>query len=751
MYVFISKKLSFLIFLCTNIAVLGLIFLLNYALEGPKLGRLYDLLLGFRQYNPATASLVSDEILVIAAEEFVEPSDIYTVLLSLSENQATDLLIEVPVLGTGSGKVDDRDELSNRLNREFSILTRNIRSLFEAIRYGYISPQDSPYFVDSLVNLSEKGKERLITAIWQEEIGLAQAAQAAAVFGRVTMAGDSQPDDLHSYQSSESVIRRIAPVLSDSGSEHIAYNALKYRWKESIIDFEGIAAESPEQKPAAFLLKAYNFLTGTKPYLVNRFDHQGVEAENRFWLDRKGSILIEKAESFRHIEIGRFREYDSADKAMARLIKNAQDLGVYADVLPEQMPVILYDYAETLKNDMLRDPNEQNCTNWIMARSQYIDSLDNFLYGPYEMTLVNGFEELIAWEELGEGGVARLQGMRDELIRAFVTMRDKHRELTALRDLIARTVNSSFCIMSPGTDNATIQLANTLLTGRSITPGNRLYVILCSFLVSLILFICINRIKPLMQLLVGLGAVLFCMFAFGLFFVISAYWINPVIPAAACLYGTLILVVTRFLVGYKRELRYHCAYGPAVSDEMFEKLVKKGRPELSETVCAHAAIIAIKNLKLSVSEDKGNPVDAVKEAAGFRKAVYETFSNAGAFVFGFSGDTAFACFGSPAERICNEHIINPSDRAVSYLRNIINEPAFVDWHFGIESGKCAFSWSEETGCIVNGHAALRARLFTSLTARFKVKAIVGETVKREACLAASKIASLSGESFYEFY
>ena len=68
----VSKKMSFFLFLGACCVALGLIFLLNYALSGPKLGRYYDALLGFRPSPP-----VSGEILVIETDDNVEPGDVF--------------------------------------------------------------------------------------------------------------------------------------------------------------------------------------------------------------------------------------------------------------------------------------------------------------------------------------------------------------------------------------------------------------------------------------------------------------------------------------------------------------------------------------------------------------------------------------------------------------------------------------------------------------------------------------------------
>jgi len=743
---FISKKRSFVLLLCSWCAALSIIFLLNYALSGPRLGPVYDALMGFRTPPP-----VSGEILLIETDEVIEPSDYFSVLMALSEMGAADLLVEVPLLGTGSGMAETGLELRYRVNDEFNLLGKNIRSLFEAIRLGLISPAESPGYVDNLVELTERGRDRLNAAIIrQDEAGSVTAAQAAAVFGRAIMAvdlRDAPAGDILWYSrprpDRDGVLRRIAPV------EHIVYHALKSRWEQSAVE-----------------------LAETGPVLINRIKAQDEEKEFRFPLDREGNILIEKQKpqksDFRRLTLSHFRDYEQTGRTLARLLKDAEALGVYTETKPERMPLILFNYAEARKEELLKIPDLEKRANWINARDEYIASLEEFLYGPSEMILVNGYEMLIATEILDEKGIARLQGLRDELIRAFAGMREKYREHIKLRAELAEAAHSSLCIMGPAsyatafnaaesgnipeessTLYASALLANALLTGRCITPGENVYILILSIAASFLALALIHALRPVLVLILGIIATLLCGAAFGAHFIFNAYWIDPFIPMAACLGGTLILTVSRFCIGYGRMLRFRLAYGPAVNGDMLKQLLKAGRPLLSETLCAQAAIIAVKNPGMSGREDRGTPLETAKAAAEFQEEFSRIFKRKGALVLGFENDIALACFGSPPERICRNEAAHPAARAVTCVGEILKEPLSAQWCFGIESGKCAFSWSGKTGYAANGHPVIRARLLASLALRYQVRAVIGESAKESSDILARKLSSFAGENFYK--
>jgi len=747
---FISKKRSFVLLLCSWCIALSIIFLLNYVLAGPKLGPIYDALLVFRSPPP-----VSGEILLIETDEVIEPGDYASVLMALSEMDASDLLVEVPLLGTGSGMAETGLEMSYRVNDEFKLLSRNIRSLFEAIRLGLISPTESPGYVENLVDMAERGRDRLSAAmIRQDEAGSALAAQAAAVFGKTITAVDLRdtpagviPWYSRPHPDRDGILRRIAPV------EHIVYHALKSRWKKS-------ALESNEK--------------GT--VLVNNFKIQDEETEYRFPLDRDGNILIEKQKSrkgdFRRLTLNHFRDYDQTGKILARLLKDAEALGVYNETAPERRPLILFNYAETRKEELLKTPDLTKRADWINARAEYIAALDELLNGPSEMILVNGYEMLIATEGLDEKGVARLQSLRDELIKAFAAMREKYREHITLRAELIDAAHSSFCIMGSPSYAAAFNaagaantpafnasessalyvsalLANTLLSGRCITPGESRYILILSVIVSFLVLACIHGLRPILVLILGLIGTLLCGAAFGAYFIINAYWIDPLIPIAACLGGTLFLTVSRFCTSYGRMLRFRLAYGPAVNGDMLKRMLKAGRPSLAGISCVQAAIIAVKNPGMSGNEDRGAPLETAKAAAAFREEFSRIFKRKGALILGFENDIALACFGSPPERVCRNEATHPAARAVNCIGEIIKESRSVPWYFGLESGECAFSWSGKTGYTANGHAMVRARLLVSLAQRYQVRAVIGESAKENSDILARKISSFAGENFYK--
>jgi class 3 adenylate cyclase len=303
-------------------------------------------------------------------------------------------------------------------------------------------------------------------------------------------------------------------------------------------------------------------------------------------------------------------------------------------------------------------------------------------------------------------------------------------------------------------------LANTLLTGRRIEAGQSLHIIFFSLLASFTLLFCIHLLRPFTLLLAGLGSGILCIFIFGAAFIIGAYWIDPIIPMAGCLGGTLFLFISGFCVNYGKKLRFRYTLAPFVNNTMLRKLRKPDCLIHSETLCANAAVIAVKKSGLSGLEDREKPLEAAIAAAKFKEDFSRIFKQAGAVILGFEGDVMLACFGSPLEQITNgkpgEQEMNPSLRAIRFVRELLGKNTFLpECRFGIEAGECAFSWPETGTYTANGRPVVRARIFALLAKRYKVNAVIGEPVKNAAGLQARKLSALGSggtdnpENFYE--
>jgi hypothetical protein len=535
------------------------------------------------------------------------------------------------------------------------------------------------------------------------------------------------------------VLRRIAPILAvpGSNSEHVVYGALKNRYRSSIIEY-----------------------TESGLVLANRGDAAGADAI--IPLDKNRAVLFEiphDGENFKRLRFGEFLEYEEADKSLRRLLGEAEALGVYDGLPGESNPVFLYDHALSLRDELIDIPAGADKNRWIDARKQFFTSLDDFLYGPAEMILIGGYEEIIAQESLSEEGAARLTDLRDSLILMFSQLRDTYHKVLDQRRNLESLLAGSFCIMGPlssrpGDTEASALLANSLLTAQAVKPGRELYLFLGALACALVTCFCIKKRGPAMSLFLGLFLSLLSGAGFSVAFIFTGCWLDPVVPAAAAGSGTLISFFCALRIRRRFSRLFRDAYGPFVSASCLRRLIRSGKPLPSHTLTARAIIVAVRNPLLMTREDRENSLAGARAVLAFQNQAVQVFKKAGAVISGCEGDLVLASFGSPLDGAAV--LSHSAARAADCLSVLLKTPECSAWRFGMDAGVCAFTWSPLSGYSAFGRPVVRARIISGLGSRYKTRVIVTasasealpDIIARRLDMLKEKDGS-AGEAFYE--
>ncbi|MDR2053936.1 MAG: hypothetical protein LBP80_11035 [Treponema sp.] len=782
-------KLRFLISL---IFMFGSLFLLNYLFAGPRLGFFYDFLMKYRR-----APSISPELTLIetgfvpenhgaAAGQLIDPVTAAQVILTLTEMDASGLIIQTPVLGTALGNAKTEEELRTRFYEEFSLLEQNIRNLFQGIRVGSITPGESEQYVADLVRLTEMGKERLISSFLnKDETGTAFMERAAEAFGNVWQGEDIRvaliqgrnapaPGESGRRYSRlrpdrDGVFRRIAPLLpafpehggagarggddAAAKTEHIAYAAVKGRFKRAELETSGMQM---------------------------KLRLSGSGGEDVIALDRGGNILVEKPRDtadFRRIPLPVFLEYEKAEQELFVLLHEAESRGYFAYLDPEDYPVILYRYSAALREEMLERPGAETKSRWVDSRQQYLKSVENYLDGASETNLVTGYEKLIAQEHLAEAGLSQLVAMRNDVISSFMRIRDKYGEFLDLRGKISSASSSSLCIMGPvsaprpvpensntvrgilpwfkklispftretnPTDaEASAMLANSILTGRSVIPLADIYLILWSGGIAFVILFLLRKTRPAFTLAAGLLLIMAETLIFSLGFIFTDYWIDPlrsVLAAAAGIFASFFFAL-RIKKAEAKQFRF--AYGPSLAPPYLRQVIRVGHPRPGELLKAKAAIITVRQSSLLSAENRENPKEGAALLRNFRQVVFRHFSRFGAVFVGAEGDLVMIAFGSPLERaylnsvrsevpyedeIKTRSNNSPASKAAGAVMDFAAHSSEKSWYFGIDTGECAFAWTEAGGYTAFGSSLVRSKILAGLAPGYKAQILATTAV-----------------------
>lgn len=104
------------------------------------------------------------------------------ILITIREFEARSVLILIPTDSASDEAIRSwKTRMNQSLDEEFSIITNNTKAFFEAIRLGSIRPKDGTLFLDAIIDLVAKSKDRLsgiIDTAGAREISAFDSAQS---------------------------------------------------------------------------------------------------------------------------------------------------------------------------------------------------------------------------------------------------------------------------------------------------------------------------------------------------------------------------------------------------------------------------------------------------------------------------------------------------------------------------------------------------------------------------------------------
>jgi len=720
----VSFRISSLMLLAGLICAVGVSILVIFMFSGPKLGPHYDFLLSKK--NP----VVSRDLLIINTGEYVEGSDFFIVLMTLTEMNASNLILTNRISPSSSPITVTDVEVRRRFIDEYHLVGANIRNLFEGIRMGYVSPEEAPVYVERLVEITEQGRDRLITTLIDRDEDM---IRSVAVFGSF----------LECYVrprlDEDGKLRRVQPVDIEQSLEHPVFEYLKNRYAVSQI-------ESAQGNNILWLRT-----------------HDGKEID--IPLDRGSNIITVGGKSIRSIDIELFREYSEKSGIMLLALTAANEAGAFSQTAPENIPLFLGEYSASLLEELIKAPNDENRYAWISSREEYFQKLDAYLKSETDLRMISEYEEKIAdTDPSNERELLQLVEGRNAISNVSLLMRQVYADLSITQKKLKEELASSFCIMGYEINaEYSALLANALITGAHIKPVSDRYVFIFSAGASFLVLLIIFMMRSVLILIIG-SVLSFSLTAVsGALFIFYSFWIDPVVIFGSAFTGILVVFFCKNAYLKYRAINFKAAYKSAVPKNILQNLINSGRPALSEVNITYAAVIAIKDKNMFGREDSEKSKDSGKIKRNFYAMAKKAVFSVGGVIAGYEGDTILACFGSPLE--LKPTLVtykwtddgqpvgtyNPIEKACALVENLLKNEK-INWRFGIDAGECSFAWSSETGFYVSGRPAVRARMLVSKTARLKVRALVTNLIHEKFALEGKKLGSLydADDWFFEF-
>ena len=659
----------------TCLAALLAVFLIPPATNQLSKGRFYSSLADRRPAIDADPAIVLIEVDPGTDFNVRGPAVWTDFFLALGEMGAEQALLLLPDEVFEQSVVPSRDQkeyIIGRFDTEFGLINRNIATLFEAIRFGSVRPQDTAEFIDNLAFLVNKSKERLLDdAMNADSTESLRLEKARVVFGE----------------------DRIGKSPSDLG-----YSFPTYRSSLVIADYPLVNEDTlPFRRLSIELIRDYVQLEDKLYHLLTVMEEAGYFHDtppesyptllyNRAQ-DSLHALLDTPSHTLKTAWLERKKAYEESVKTLLAGRTETELIQGLDSILAE----------ETLEENQAQRVHELRQT----VVESYSETKTLFLA---HTALKNLLFEAIR-------GTCCIVGSSPDPERA-----------------------SQDIWSAPSAAETAAALIHSIRTGRyeTIPTGWRQRVllgipgILSSVVLSVVSLPWVFALIVISILATGAG--------FSLLFVNTGIYIHPlhaaVVPLVA---GTATLLATWYF-RMRWVWATGPGFGSRLPRPLRWALGSVAGPPTGEPVRKRSAILAVR-LRSDIGglEDKNRERRAVL-LAEFYGTVSEVIKRRGGAILGVEDFIILAAFGSPIDRKSNRQQAALSDYVSGALAAVhdLAENGMPDtWSFGLDAGECAFYFSSVKGYSIDGPPAVFARILSGLTVRYGHRILATQNVLSE--------------------
>jgi len=640
-------------------------------------GRLFTVLSRARPPVP-----VAPELVLIQAEPgamkplgSLELAEIMLTLEEMEAGRVLDLLPPGNVSAGGALSPERLKSLEAGFDKEFSLIGKNIATLFDAIRLGSVRTRDSARFVDELLALVGEGKTRLYAEVMdKDDEGLAVLGKVRAVMGTGRYADDleglgvSLPEFPGAFLIVETpgIVDGAIPFRRIDIREVSRYAALDKALYGILVDMEH-AGYLAQTDPGAHPPALYDYTLSLRQDMLARPGQESV----RLWRAAREQYLL------------------SVRKLMAGQSESELLAGFDALLAAETL-----DEAGTAR---LRDLRLGVVSSFAAARSA-LDQLQSVK--------------------------VRLQG---ELRGAFCIAGEGPEQGRAAEALW----------LEPTKAESAAALVNAVFTGRHVRVPTDSRTKAWILLPGLALAGLLAPFGFLISSLAGLAAVAVVAGAFSLLFLRSGVWIDPGFAAAVMVASVAASLAVEAASRYRIVSCLRHSAGNRLPQALVKRLSAAHAVPSLENRVAKAAILAIRHFGEGSRNDPDDDERLASSLRAFHEAAAKEILKRGGVVLGSDEFIVTAGFGTPLEQAARGLGSEPCAAAraayAAALDIVASEPeTSADWRFGLDLGDCSFFYSSIDGYRAVGRPVNYARLLSGLASKYNSRILVAQGIASEA-------------------
>jgi hypothetical protein len=606
------------------------------------------------------------------------PLELADFVLTLKEMDTDKVLFLLPTersSDTTELSPERRRNLEARFEKEFSLIDKNIATLFEAIRLGSIRTKDSSRFVQELQALVNLSKSRLLSeTIEGDNSGRLLLSQAQATFGAGHYAGDladlglALPD----YPGAYAVIERPVPAEGTLPFQRIdlrevvRYSTLDKALYGILADMEHagyLASLDPGSHPPAL----YEHALSLRQNLLAKPG----DAAARSWREAREQYL----RSVRTLLSG---------KAETELLAGFDSL-LAAETLG--------DSGTTRINDL----RQAVAATFAAARSAFNE------FQPSRDRLRGALR----------GALCILGPVSDPRLLAEGTAPDSTQaEVAAF-------------------------LANGILTDSHFRvttgPWYRIWI----FLPAVAAAVLLAPFGTLVSAILGLGSIAASAGLFSLLFVFKGVWIDPLVVAGLVAVAVAASLAVELAARVRITMLLRRRTGNRLPEPALTALAARHILPPATDLTARAAILAVRHYGEASHADLDDSARHAASLRAFHDAAAAEITKRGGVVLGVDEFILTAGFGTPLHASSNGLGMDSAEAAKQACTAVLDIAASApelsgEWRFGLDLGDCDFFYSSVDGYSAVGRAVNYARLLSGLSSKYNSRILVTQGIAAEA-------------------
>jgi adenylate cyclase len=296
-------------------------------------------------------------------------------------------------------------------------------------------------------------------------------------------------------------------------------------------------------------------------------------------------------DSFRHITFYRLVDHWEKEGALLSLVRDMDQARYFDYIEGADQLIPLYDYADQLKDDVVTYGDHSVLAEWREYRQIFFGQLGQVLNSDAEAYLLEDYQYAIDSGQLSDAQVEEYQAVMEEVSYNYGLARHYYDQLAANRAVLAEEIPGSFIIIGwTGTGTSDIgvnpfferyvnvgthgAVVNTIMQGEFLDdmPWWIPFVIAAG-LALLVTFVSYG-LNPVVQLIIGFGAVVILAAAGVTVFLVTGVYPNMVTPIAVVFISFVTLTARNFLVTARDRARIRSTFGKYISKGVVDAVLE---------------------------------------------------------------------------------------------------------------------------------------------------------------------------------